>query len=50
MKKINAFMLIQWIVFVPIILPISIIIGAYEGILKVFERASSDVYERSKLI
>jgi hypothetical protein len=45
MKKLNLFMLIQWLVFSPIILPISIILGAIEGIKMAYTRAETDILE-----
>lgn len=45
MKKINLFMTCQWIVFAPIIIPISIITGAYEGLKKVFHQAAVDIFQ-----
>lgn len=38
-------MLIQWLVFVPLILPISVVIGALEGVKMTFQRAATDVVE-----
>ncbi len=38
-------MLIQWLVFSPIILPISVILGAIEGIKMAYTRAESDIME-----
>ncbi|MGL4631397.1 MAG: hypothetical protein ACRCVT_09340 [Leadbetterella sp.] len=49
MKRLNLFMLVQWLVFVPIIIPISIVIGAFEGIKMTFDRASSDIYGESEI-
>lgn len=48
MKKINFFMTIQWIIFMPLILPLGIIAGVFEGIKKTFEQASSDIFEKRK--
>jgi hypothetical protein len=49
MKKLNLFMLIQWLVFSPVILPISVILGAIEGIKMAFTRAESDIFEESEV-
>ena len=46
MKKINFFKTIQWIIFLPLILPLGIITGAFEGIKKTFEQASLDIFEK----
>ena len=50
MKKINIFMTVQWIVFMPLILPLGIITGAIEGVKKTFEQASSDILEKEEII
>jgi hypothetical protein len=31
-KKINHYMLIQWLLFAPLIIPLGILFGAFEGI------------------
>jgi hypothetical protein len=50
MKKINFFMTVQWLIFMPLILPLGIITGAFEGIKKTFEQASSDILEKQEII
>ncbi len=35
----------QWILFAPIIIPISIVTGAYEGLKKVFHQAAADIFQ-----
>jgi predicted DNA repair protein MutK len=45
MKKLNLFMFIQWIIFMPLILPLGIITGAFEGVKKIFEQAAHDIQE-----
>ncbi len=42
-------MTVQWLVFMPLILPLGIITGAFEGIKKIFEQASSDIIENQDL-
>jgi hypothetical protein len=42
-------MICQWIVFAPIILPISIITGAYEGIKKVIQQAAVDIFQTEEI-
>jgi len=32
MKKLNQFMILQWLIFLPLILPLSIASGAIQGI------------------
>lgn len=46
MKKVNVFMVVQWLIFLPLILPLGIITGAFEGIKKTFEQASTDILEQ----
>ncbi len=48
MKKVNVFMVVQWLIFLPLILPLGIITGAFEGIKKTFEQASADILEQSQ--
>ncbi len=47
MKKANVFMAIQWLIFLPIILPICLIFGALQGIAssaeQVIQRIWADV-------
>ncbi len=46
-KKFNHYMLIQWILFAPLILPLGIIFGAIEGIRHtlrmIYEQVKTDV-------
>jgi hypothetical protein len=49
MKKINFFMTVQWLIFMPLILPLGIITGAFEGVKKIFEQASSDILEQKEV-
>jgi hypothetical protein len=42
-------MLIQWLVFSPIILPISVILGAIEGIKMAYTRAESDILDGTEM-
>jgi len=45
-RKINIFMLIQWILFLPLTLPVAILAGAWDGIKKSFAQAISDILEK----
>ncbi len=45
MKKVNVFMVVQWLIFMPLILPLGIITGAFEGIRKTFIQAADDIFE-----
>ena len=49
MKKINLFMVVQWIVFAPIIIPISIVTGAFEGLKRILYQAASDVFQTEEI-
>jgi hypothetical protein len=48
MKKINHFMFFQWLVFLPLILPLSILSGAAQGIrnalIVLFEQLQADTF------
>ena len=46
MKKFNSSMFMQWIVFMPLLLPLAIVSGAFEGVKRVFEQAASDIVEK----
>jgi len=50
MKKLNVFMTVQWLIFMPLILPLAIITGVFEGIKKTFEQASSDIFVKEELL
>lgn len=43
MKNVNAQKAIQWIIFSPILIPISLVSGAFYGLNKAFKQASSDI-------
>jgi hypothetical protein len=45
MKRFNSSMLIQWVIFIPLLLPLAIVSGAFDGMKKVFEQASADIIE-----
>ncbi len=38
-------MIMQWIVFFPLLLPLAIVSGAFEGVKRVIDQASSDIIE-----
>jgi len=46
MRKFNSSMFIQWMVFMPLLLPLAIVSGAFDGVKKVLEQASSDIIEK----
>ncbi len=39
-------MFLQWIVFMPLLLPLAVVSGAFDGIKRVFEQATSDIIEK----
>lgn len=41
-------MIVQWIIFMPLILPLGIITGALEGVKKTFNQASTDIFEKQE--
>lgn len=43
--KINVTMLIQWIVFLPIILPLCIVFGAAQGIATMLEKMTNQMMD-----
>jgi hypothetical protein len=45
MKRLNSYMVVQWLIFLPLILPLGIVAGAIEGVKRIFEQVSSDIYE-----
>ncbi len=38
-------MFMQWLIFLPLILPLALVSGAIEGVKRVFEQASSDIID-----
>ncbi len=46
MRKFNSSMFLQWVVFMPLLLPLAIVSGAFDGIKRVFEQATSDIIEK----
>lgn len=42
-------MFMQWVIFMPLLLPIAVVSGAFEGMKKVFERASADIIENDSI-
>lgn len=43
-------MTVQWLIFLPLILPLGMISGAFEGIKKTIEQASSDIIEKQEAV
>ena len=46
MKKtnVNLLMVVRWLIFMPVLIPMAIIAGAVEGIKMTFEQANADIF------
>ena len=44
-SKVNHGLLTKWIVFMPLILLISVVVGAIDGFIKVIKQAETDIFE-----
>lgn len=42
-------MFMQWIVFMPLLLPLAIVSGAFEGVKRVLEQAAADIVEKEAI-
>jgi hypothetical protein len=53
MKKISYSMLVQWILFSPLILPLAIVFGAIEGVRhtmkSLFEQVNNDINKEEEV-
>lgn len=38
-------MFMQWVIFIPLLLPLAIVSGAFDGIKRVIAQASADIIE-----
>jgi hypothetical protein len=45
-RNVNMLMMVQWLVFIPLLLPMGIIAGAVEGVKRTLDQASSDIFEK----
>lgn len=45
-RNFNLLMVVQWAVFLPLLLPMGMIAGAIDGIKKTFEQASTDILNK----
>jgi hypothetical protein len=43
MKRYNSFMILQWLIFIPLILPLTLVAGAIEGMQKAFNALVSQM-------
>lgn len=46
--NINFYRLFQWIMFVPLTLPLAIFIGIIEGVKKVYLQAKEDILQKEE--
>ncbi|MFT5884657.1 MAG: hypothetical protein ACI9IP_001114 [Arcticibacterium sp.] len=44
-RNFNLLMVVQWLIFIPLLLPMGIIAGAFEGIKRTFDQANADIFE-----
>ena len=47
-RYINFYRLFQWIMFVPITVPLAIFVGVIEGIKKVYLQAKEDILQKEE--
>lgn len=45
MRNINLNRAVYWIVFSPVIIPLSMLLGAFEGVQKTLEQAQFDLHQ-----
>ena len=48
-RYINFYRLFQWILFIPITIPLAIFVGVIEGIKKVYIQAKEDILQKEKV-
>ncbi|UBM57510.1 hypothetical protein LAG90_11845 [Marinilongibacter aquaticus] len=44
-KSVNFLMMVQWLIFMPILFPMAAIAGAVEGIIRTFDQAKADILD-----
>ncbi len=44
-RNVNLLMVVQWLIFMPLLLPMAAIAGAVEGIKKTFDQANADIFD-----
>lgn len=42
-------MVVQWVIFMPLILPLSIVAGIYEGIKRTVHQAQADIFQKEEV-
>jgi len=45
-RNVNLLMVVQWLIFMPLLLPMGLIVGALEGVKKTFEQANADIFNK----
>jgi hypothetical protein len=50
MRRLNSYMVVQWIIFIPLILPLGIVAGAIEGVKRIFDQVAADIYEQREIV
>lgn len=48
-RYINFYRLFQWILFIPITIPLAIFVGVIEGIKKVYIQAKEDILQKEEV-
>jgi hypothetical protein len=49
-RNFNLLMVVQWLIFMPLLLPMGLIAGAIEGVKKTFEQANADIFHKETSI
>ncbi|MFT4735394.1 MAG: hypothetical protein ACI9DJ_000268 [Algoriphagus sp.] len=44
-RNFNLLMVVRWLIFMPLLLPMGIVAGAFEGIKRTFNQANVDIFE-----
>jgi hypothetical protein len=50
MKKLNSTMVLQWVLFLPLLLPLGIVSGAIDGAKKILHQAKEDIFEKEVIL
>jgi hypothetical protein len=49
-RNYNLVMVVQWLIFMPLLLPMGLIAGAFEGVKKTFEQAKADIFVKDSSV
>lgn len=44
-RNVNLLMVVQWLLFMPLLLPMGMIAGAIDGVKKTLDRANADIFD-----